>query len=117
MKAIKNEGDKKSRNSVLLCFVLSFESLWKALKYLLIEQEGLEAASPKEALRQAYQLSLLGLDDRLWLAMSDDRNLVAHTYNEQQAQAIYERVLQYHPAYEQLVQTLQSKYPSLFSES
>jgi nucleotidyltransferase substrate binding protein (TIGR01987 family) len=110
-------GDKKSRNSVLLCFVLAFETVWKALKFILFTQEGVEAPSPKETLRQAYALGWLGSDDTVWLAMADDRNLVAHTYSEQQAAVIYTHVLNYSQALRALHTHLQQRYSHLFESA
>lgn len=110
-------ADRKSRNSVLLSFVLLFETVWKALKGLLILQEGVEASSPKEVLRQAFQVDWLGSSDATWLDMADDRNLVAHTYSEEQAITIYERVVQrYAPALRALHEVLKAKAPRLFEE-
>ena len=113
-----NTGDRKSRNSVLLSFVLLFETVWKALKGALVQQEGIEAASPKEVLRQAFQVGWLGSSDDTWLDMADDRNLVEDTYNEKQAIAIYERVVQrYAQSLQTLKDSLKAKAPNLFEES
>lgn len=109
-------GDQKSRNSVLLTFVLAFETFWKVLKFVLFQMEGIDAASPKEVLRNAFQLGWLGEEDVFWLNMADDRNLVAHTYSEQQAIAIYERVQAYAVALRALFNRLQAKHPDLFTE-
>ncbi len=105
-----NTGDRKSRNSVLLCFVLTFEACWKALKFALLVSEGLEANSPKSVFRAAFQTGWLGERDTIWLMMSDDRNLVSHTYNESQAIQIFQHVQQdYAPACRELLTLLQAK--------
>jgi nucleotidyltransferase substrate binding protein (TIGR01987 family) len=61
---------------------------------LLAREEGLDAYSPREALRIALRLGWVG-DDELWLDMLDARNRTSHTYNEATAEAIFEHL----PAY------------------
>lgn len=70
-------GDRRSRDSVILNFLLTYETAWKALKAALAE-EGVEAAYPKEVFRQAFRAGWLAAEAP-WLAMIEDRNLVAHT--------------------------------------
>lgn len=49
-----DDGDRRSRDSVILNFMLTYETAWKALKAALAEQ-GVEAGYPKEVFRQAFQ--------------------------------------------------------------
>jgi nucleotidyltransferase substrate binding protein (TIGR01987 family) len=79
-------GDRRSRDSVILNFMLAYETAWKALKAALAEQ-GVEAAYPKEAFRQAFRAGWLAAEEP-WLAMIADRNLIAHTYNERTAEQV-----------------------------
>lgn len=83
---IEDAADRRSRDSVILNFMLTYETAWKALKAALAEQ-GIEAAYPKEVFRQAYGAGWLGAEEP-WLAMIADRNLVAHTYNERTAEEV-----------------------------
>lgn len=82
----EDTGDRRSRDSVILNFMLTYETAWKALKAALAEQ-GVEAAYPKEVFRQAFQAGWLAAEEP-WLAMIADRNLVAHTYNERTAEQV-----------------------------
>ncbi|MBK8189802.1 MAG: nucleotidyltransferase substrate binding protein [Vampirovibrionales bacterium] len=91
-------GDAKSRNSALLTFMLTFETFWKALKAALSACEGVDAGTPKEALRSARQVGWLCGDEAQWLEMADDRNLIVHTYNDEQAETIFRRIKGYAPA-------------------
>ncbi len=56
--------------------------------------------------RAALQLGWID-DDVLWLDMLDDRNRTSHTYNEQTAEAIFNRLPSYHNALQALAQRLQ----------
>lgn len=83
-------GDRRSRDSVILNFMLTYETAWKALKAALAEQ-GIEAAYPKEVFRQAFRAGWLP-SEAAWLAMIEDRNLIAHTYNERTAEQVRQHV-------------------------
>jgi nucleotidyltransferase substrate binding protein (TIGR01987 family) len=92
------------RDVVILRFVLSFETAWKALRHrLLIEQ--IEARYPKEAFQQAYRAGWLD-DEAIWIGMLNDRNLIAHTYNEPTAERIFANVNFYVPALRRLLECL-----------
>ena len=71
-------------------FEFTFELCGKALKDALRE-EGIEAPSPKAALRAAFGIGWLD-DEAAWLAMLDDRNLTSHAYREEEAAEIYGRI-------------------------
>ena len=69
--------------AVIKSFEFSFELSWKTLKDLL-SHEGIDALLPREVLRQAFAYGLL-TDGQLWIDMLEQRNLMAHTYDEQRA--------------------------------
>lgn len=85
-----DDGGRRSRDSVILNFMLTYETAWKALRAALAEQ-GVEAGYPKEVFRQAFQAGWLPAEAP-WLAMIQDRNLIAHTYNERTAVEIRRHV-------------------------
>jgi nucleotidyltransferase substrate binding protein (TIGR01987 family) len=89
------EGDPISRDVVILRFVLVYETAWKALQRCLAAEK-LEARYPKEVFRQAYQAGWLA-QEAPWIRMLDDRNQVAHTYNEATAARIYADIKSYGP--------------------
>lgn len=59
-------------------FEVCFEYAWKFLKQR-VEEEGLEAVSPKEAIKQAGHIGLIK-DVELWLDFLQDRNSAVHDY-------------------------------------
>ena len=89
-------------------FEFSFELTWKAIKRALFEYEGLEIASPRQALQQAYAVSWID-DESQWVIMLKDRNLTSHTYKETLAQEIFDRLDQHYLSMRSLSQHLLSK--------
>ena len=61
-------------------FEVAVEYAWKELKYY-VEAEGLDAPSPKEAVRKAARLNVLD-DAALWLNFINARNASVHDYFE-----------------------------------
>ena len=84
------------RDASIQRFEYTFESLWKLLKAYLQEHEGIVCNSPKRCFREALRVGLLTVPETdLCLAMTDDRNLTAHTYLETLADAIYKKLPPY----------------------
>ena len=80
-------GDKKSRDSILLSYVFSFEMAWRSLQFALALR-GLRAPDYAAAvLRAGVQGALLGDPDG-WDRMREYRNDVSHAYDEPKAIAI-----------------------------
>ena len=76
------------RDSAIQRFEFCFDLAWKYMKEILRETHGIECASPKGCLREAFAQKMIA-DEALWLTMSEMRNLASHTYNEETAQKIY----------------------------
>ena len=79
-----------TRDAAIQRFEFSFELAWKTVAAY-ARSEGLEARSPREALRVAHRLAWID-DDALWLRMLDDRNRTTHIYNETVAEEIFGRL-------------------------
>lgn len=78
----EDEGDIKSRNSLLLSFVFTFEMAWKTLKTGLIVR-GLNPPDYAAAvLKAAFQAQLVD-DATGWEKLQDHRNNVSHAYDEE----------------------------------
>lgn len=71
-------------------YEMAFELAWKMLKDYL-ESEGLNAQSPREVLKTAYQYEVI-INGHEWLDALDDRNLTAHTYDEKTADLVVEKI-------------------------
>ena len=84
------------RDAVIQRFEFTFEAVWKAAQFHLLTVEGLDVASPKAAIRACREVGLLDEQEAMQaLQMADDRNLTVHTYNEQLAAQIFERIMGY----------------------
>ena len=85
------------RDASIQRFEYSFEIFWKLLKEYLREKEGIICASPKSCFREAFKVELLTEDETIKsLEMTDDRNLTAHTYHEEVAMEIYQKIKMYY---------------------
>jgi len=107
------EDNEDYRNSAILAFLLAQETAWKAIKWVLKNKIAIEVAGPKPVLQETFLQGWLGDDDTVWLGMAVDRNLVAHTYNAEQAIGIYHRVKDYVVALRKAHDLLTEKYPDL----
>jgi len=81
------------RDAAIHRFEFTFEALWKAARQVLVHAEGLECASPKAVIRACRDVKLLtDQESQSALQMADDRNLTIHTYDEELARALYQRL-------------------------
>jgi nucleotidyltransferase substrate binding protein (TIGR01987 family) len=76
------------RDSAIQRFEFCFDLAWKYIKELLRDVHGIECASPKGCLREAFTQRLI-TEESVWLEMTEMRNLASHTYNEETAQKIF----------------------------
>ena len=77
-------------------FEFTIELYWKVLK-IFLENEQVEARSPLSVFKEAYYIGWLGDDDAPWVAMLKDRNLSSHTYDEELANQVVDRIPAYYP--------------------
>jgi len=88
------------RDGAIQRFEFSFEAFWKAAQIWLEAHEGLRCSSPRSCIRSLGQTGVLNATETTAaLAMTDDRNLTVHTYHEETAQEIFQRL----PAHAKLI--------------
>jgi nucleotidyltransferase substrate binding protein (TIGR01987 family) len=75
---------------IIQFFEIGFELAWKLMKDYL-EFEGYSVKSPREAIKTAFSIDLID-NGSIWLEALGDRNLTVHTYNESDADEIYEKI-------------------------
>jgi len=80
------------RAGIIQFFEVTFELGWKVLKDYL-ESQGFIVKSPREAIKQAYQIELIN-DGHIWLEALDKRNLTTHTYNEELVKELVKEITQ-----------------------
>lgn len=81
---------KAYRDSTILGFTFVYELAWNAMKLGLAEV-GIDARDPKAAFQHSFQQRWID-NEKFWLDMLEDRNLVVHTYNEGLALEVYGRI-------------------------
>lgn len=83
-------------------FEFTFELAWKFLKEY-FNQMGISLNFPKEVIQQAFTTGIIN-NENLWIYMLADRNMTSHTYDENLANEIYERIKEYVPELKKLLQ-------------
>ncbi|ATY83862.1 nucleotidyltransferase [Kyrpidia spormannii] len=81
-------------DGVIQRFEFTFELSWKLMQAYLA-REGFEVNSPWSAIREAFSVGLLDDGDG-WIDMMLDQNRASHTYDEQTARDIYQRIKESH---------------------
>ena len=89
-------------------FEFTIELYWKTLKRLLLS-EGIEAKTPREVLKEAFQAGWLK-DESAWLQMLKDRNETSHVYDEEMALRILSNIVGYFPEMKATFLYLQKRY-------
>ena len=80
------------RDSVIQRFEFTFEIMWKAIKEFL-RREGITCRSPRSCIRELFSAGYISEDlTRKLLRMVEDRNLTVHTYREEIAEEIANRM-------------------------
>ncbi|GAE94797.1 nucleotidyltransferase [Gracilibacillus boraciitolerans JCM 21714] len=74
------------RAGIIQFFETTFELAWKVLKDYL-EAEGYPAKSPRESIKQAFQIDIIE-DGHLWMEALSKRNLTTHTYDQELAEQL-----------------------------
>lgn len=78
-------------------FSICFEQSWKTMKEIL-EKQGFsqgKTGSPKMIIKLAYSAHMIQ-DEAGWLELLNDRNEIAHSYNEKIAFSIIDKVKERH---------------------
>lgn len=92
-------------------FEFTFEMSWKLMKTI-IEIEGLDVASPRNAIRQAATIGLID-DPKAWLEFLENRNLTVHTYKEEISQKVYQSARDFLPYVEELLTKIKNYLDSV----
>jgi len=77
-----------------------------------LREQEIVCRSPKECLKEGFKFGLVS-DDPRWLEMIEDRNLTVHTYDEEVADEVYERL----PGYRELLSQLKEAFQTEFEKS
>ena len=77
-------------------FEICVELFWKTTKKYLYDIHGLEAISPKMAMKLLHQTQYVQAEDyETLIEMVNDRNRLSHVYNEDQFNEVYAQLFKY----------------------
>lgn len=71
-------------------FKFVYELSWKLMKNYL-EYQGIEVSSPRETFREGFKSNLIE-DATQWINLMQNKNRTSHTYNEETAWDIYDKI-------------------------
>src|SRR5688500_14497003 len=102
----------RDRAGIIQAFKFTYELAWKTFQRI-AQAEGLQVATPRQAFASALQAGLIPPEeDALWIRMMQDRNLTSHTYHEQLATEIVQRIrTSYFATLQAAVARIQTQYP------
>jgi len=84
------------RDAAIKRFEYGFDVVWKASRQYLLDVNGVDERTPKSVVRAARIAGLLSDEQaEAALAMTDDRKLTVHTYNEALAREVFARLSQH----------------------
>ena len=91
------------KEGIVQRFEYTFELAWKTLKDKMIEDGlSIERISPKYVFKLAFQSKYID-DVNLWLEMTNDRNLMSHTYDFSTFDVVLKKLqVEYFPLLEKL---------------
>lgn len=88
---LERDFDEIIRDSAIQRFEICYEIAWKALKGTLMFLGIGAGNSPRDIFKNAFKLSLIR-DENTWLDILTQRNLSTHTYSEELANSLYEKL-------------------------
>ena len=112
LKGLENILDKRLidgiENGIIQKFEYSIELCWKLIKKFLQQEDGIDAKTPKQSVKEFYLAGYIGEDHYLKLIdMIDDRNSMSHIYDEDEFRRITEKFPGYVKVFEKIVQSIE----------
>lgn len=87
----KDNLNELEKQGLIKAFEYSYELSWKTLQDLLKEKGYNNIAGPKPVIEQSFQDGYIS-DGKGWMRMHKSRNLTSHTYDEDIAKEILEKI-------------------------
>jgi nucleotidyltransferase substrate binding protein (TIGR01987 family) len=99
-----------TRDASIQRFEYCFEIIWKTVKLYLEYYEGIICNSPKSCFRELFSTGLIDENKTIkLLEMTDDRNLTSHTYDEELAKELYNKLRQYYKLMEEILKKIEKQ--------
>lgn len=104
--------DFVQKAGIIQFFEMSFELAWNVVKDYLEDQGFVDIKSPRSALKKAFEIEILE-HGHSWMELLTDRNLTAHTYDEDKATAVENLI---HHKYFPLLKELHNSFNNRIDE-
>lgn len=102
--AIKANPTRMNKDATIQRFEFCFKLSWKTIQAY-IRDQGLDCKSPKNCIREATILELIkGIKN--WFKFLDNRNLIAHIYNEKLSDRVYKAAKKFPSEIDNLLKNL-----------
>lgn len=102
----KKDFSDLEKTGTIKNFEMTFELFWKTVQKK-AEFQGRKVNGPRDSLVLAFEWGLIP-DDELWFKLLEDRNLAVHTYNQELADQLIERIKNiYFPAFQKFLEGLE----------
>ena len=91
--------DEIIKEGLIQRFEYTHELAWNVMKDYALYQGNTTIGGSRDATREAFKLQLF-TEGHIWMDMIKSRNETSHTYNQELADEIYNKILnQYYPAF------------------
>ena len=107
MDEIENVLEEVLKEGLIQRFEYTHELAWNIMKDYAEYQGNATIKGPRDATREAFKMNLIN-NAEAWMDMMQSRNQTSHTYNEETANAIYQKIIEdYYPAFLQFEKTME----------
>lgn len=111
LKSMENVLDKRLidgiENGMIQKFEYSIELCWKLIKGFLKQEDGIDAKTPKQSVKEFYLAGYIDEDNYLKLIdMIDERNSLSHIYDEDEFRKIIKKFSKYVKVFEKIEQVI-----------
>jgi nucleotidyltransferase substrate binding protein (TIGR01987 family) len=105
----KQDLNEMERQGLIKSFEYTYELAWNLLKDYLIYQGHTGITGSRDAIRMAFQQGIITNGEH-WMRMIDDRILTVHTYDEETAEQVEQRIVSlYYELFLSLYKQLKSR--------
>ncbi|HTN21348.1 MAG TPA: nucleotidyltransferase substrate binding protein [Pelobium sp.] len=104
-----NVLDEIIKQGLIQSFEYTHELAWNVMKDYAVYQGNPTIGGSRDATREAFQLQLIS-NGNIWMDMISSRNKTSHTYNQETADEIYDKIINsYYPAFLEFQNLIESK--------
>lgn len=105
----KGELNEFEEQGLIQCFEYNYDLAWNLMKDFLTFQGIVGISGSRDAIRQAFNKEIISHGEE-WMKMVDDRIRTVHSYNEDTAQEIIERIKTlYFPMFQEFYAKMKSR--------